>query len=451
MKGRESLNARKLRFFVTSARVRSSRGVDSSVPSPTAHQHELRADRTSAVRDEVLHTLTTLWKNVRTTGLSDRGLSPHPSACAWVVDVAHERPSAVVTSTPAWKHAAAAHVLEIPTVTATEFAHARRTWCCNQGPYPYPHRACCSPRMSASFASLRERVKEERDEDESREQEPRARESSRNKRQDADAETGGQPVKDTKTSSQFARISLNVVDEKQQVRIAQDLRGNQAWSDAGWTREEVWNWPNSISMARLVSGPVLAWMIVQNMWSPALLGLIVAGISDWLDGYVARRMEINSVLGSYLDPVADKVLVGSVALSMAYAGLLHPALVGLVVARDGVLVGGAFVYRAYSLRWQWRNWREYFRINVGGAGKVEPLFISKVNTVLQLGLIIVALLQPALSVEDTFSLVPLLSWSVAGTTTISWACYVYKFLKNPDALAALRYVPPTSGDKKSSH
>nr|XP_011465878.1 PREDICTED: cardiolipin synthase, mitochondrial-like [Fragaria vesca subsp. vesca] len=86
------------------------------------------------------------------------------------------------------------------------------------------------------------------------------------------------------------------------------------------------NLPNLISMAQMVSGPVLRWickMIVNEWYSAAMVGLAVSGASDWLDGYVARRMRINSVVDSYLDPLADKVLIGCVALAMVHKDLLH--------------------------------------------------------------------------------------------------------------------------------
>ncbi|KAL6183826.1 hypothetical protein ACLB2K_045236 [Fragaria x ananassa] len=83
------------------------------------------------------------------------------------------------------------------------------------------------------------------------------------------------------------------------------------------------NLPNLISMAQMVSGPVLRWMIVNEWYSAAMVGLAVSGASDWWDGYVARRMRINSVVDSYLDPLADKVLIGCVALAMVHKDLLH--------------------------------------------------------------------------------------------------------------------------------
>lgn len=207
-----------------------------------------------------------------------------------------------------------------------------------------------------------------------------------------------------------------------------DTKGVNA---SGWSKEEVVNWPNAISISRLLSGPLLAWMITQGLAKSALICLVIAGGSDWLDGYMARRQGINSVLGSYLDPLADKVLVGCVAVSMAYSGLLHPALVALIVARDGALLVGSFVYRAYSLRWQWSGLGEFFKIGKGGVEKVEPLYISKVNMVLQLALVGTALMLPALEMQDTYSLVPILSWSVVATTTLSWAGYGWIYFRRP--------------------
>ncbi|GKV38240.1 hypothetical protein SLEP1_g46175 [Rubroshorea leprosula] len=83
------------------------------------------------------------------------------------------------------------------------------------------------------------------------------------------------------------------------------------------------NLPNLISISRLVSGPFLGWMITNEMYSSAFVGLVLSGATDWLDGYTARKMKINYVVGSYLDPLADKVLIGCVALAMVHNNLLH--------------------------------------------------------------------------------------------------------------------------------
>ncbi|KAH9614006.1 hypothetical protein KSS87_010851 [Heliosperma pusillum] len=204
-------------------------------------------------------------------------------------------------------------------------------------------------------------------------------------------------------------------------------RGN---SGGGGFVESFVNWPNFVSVSRMVSGPVLAWMIVNEWYLPAFVGLAVSGASDWLDGYLARRMGINSVVGSYLDPLADKVLVGCVALAMVENNLLHPGLVGLVVLRDVMLVGGAVYNRASSLSWQWESWYDFFNLDGTRPEKVEPLFISKVNTVFQLILVAAALLQPEFGTTETQPYITYLSCLVASTTVASTASYGVKHLRN---------------------
>ncbi|KAL8032820.1 hypothetical protein ABFX02_13G121900 [Erythranthe guttata] len=194
------------------------------------------------------------------------------------------------------------------------------------------------------------------------------------------------------------------------------------------------NLPNFISFARLLSGPVIGWMIIHDMYSYAFIGLAVSGATDWLDGYVARKMRINSVVGSYLDPLADKVLIGSVALAMVDKDLLHPGLVALVVLRDVALVGGAVYKRASDMDWKWNTWRDFFNLDRANAPKVEPLFISKVNTVFQLALVAAALLQPGFGNEETQLYITYLSWLVASTTVASTAAYGVQHWKNGAAL-----------------
>ncbi|KAF8112127.1 hypothetical protein N665_0066s0005 [Sinapis alba] len=199
--------------------------------------------------------------------------------------------------------------------------------------------------------------------------------------------------------------------------------------EEGGIMESFVNVPNMISMARLASGPVLWWMILNEMYTPAFIGLAVSGASDWLDGYMARRMKIDSVVGSYLDPLADKVLIGCVALAMVQKDLLHPGLVGIVVFRDVALVGGAVYLRALNLDWKWKKWSDFFNLDGASPQKVEPLFISKVNTVFQLALVAGALLQPEFGNPDTQTWITYLSWLVASTTMASTAAYGVQYMK----------------------
>ncbi|EXB88432.1 Cardiolipin synthase [Morus notabilis] len=196
------------------------------------------------------------------------------------------------------------------------------------------------------------------------------------------------------------------------------------------------NLPNMVSMSRLISGPVLGWMIMNERYSAAMVGLAVSGATDWLDGYLARKMGINSVVGSYLDPLADKVLIGCVALAMVQKDLLHPGLVGLVVFRDVALIGGAVYQRASSLGWEWKSWSDFFNFDGTRPQKVEPLFISKLNTVFQLILVAGALLQPEFGTPETQLYITYLSWLVASTTVASTAAYGAQYMRQRSALMA---------------
>ncbi|KAM3333078.1 hypothetical protein ACQJBY_028284 [Aegilops geniculata] len=191
--------------------------------------------------------------------------------------------------------------------------------------------------------------------------------------------------------------------------------------------EKFLNLPNLVSIGRMASGPLIGWMIMNEWYLPAFGTLALSGASDWLDGFLARKMGINSVIGSYLDPLADKVLICCVAVAMVEKELLHPGLVGLVVARDFLLVGGAFYKRASSLGWKWNSWSDFCNLDAIQREKVQPLFISKVNTVFQLMLVAGALLQPEFGTEETQNYITYLGWLVATTTMASTVGYGVKY------------------------
>jgi phosphatidylglycerophosphate synthase len=140
-------------------------------------------------------------------------------------------------------------------------------------------------------------------------------------------------------------------------------------------------------MLRVALSPYVAYKIGVGEYEAAVFTLAFAGALDWADGYIARRVKGQaSVLGSFLDPLADKVLVGCTGLSLAFAGALHPALVFVVVGRDVLLIAGSLLYRAHT-----RTASEPFFSLARVTYKVEPTLISKVNTTLQLGLVVTAL------------------------------------------------------------
>lgn len=94
------------------------------------------------------------------------------------------------------------------------------------------------------------------------------------------------------------------------------------------------NLPNLLALARLLAAPLVAACIVGQAHGLALALLAVAGFTDALDGYLARRFGWSTGLGAYLDPIADKVLLVTVYVSLGMAGLIPPWLVIVVLGRD---------------------------------------------------------------------------------------------------------------------
>ncbi len=124
------------------------------------------------------------------------------------------------------------------------------------------------------------------------------------------------------------------------------------------------NLPNFITLARLLSVPLTVWLMLEGRHLVAFAVFVTAGISDALDGFLARRLNARSVLGGYLDPLADKALLMSVYIVLGYQSHLPSWLVILVVSRDIMIVGGSLLLLVLT---------DDFA--------VDPLVVSKINTV----------------------------------------------------------------------
>src|SRR5277367_6019525 len=92
--------------------------------------------------------------------------------------------------------------------------------------------------------------------------------------------------------------------------------------------------PNLITLARLMLAPLAVERIVAHRFVEAFAVFLIAGISDGIDGYIAKRFDLRSELGAYLDPLADKALLASIYVTLGVIGALAPALPILVVSRD---------------------------------------------------------------------------------------------------------------------
>ncbi|MBV8737887.1 MAG: CDP-alcohol phosphatidyltransferase family protein, partial [Alphaproteobacteria bacterium] len=107
--------------------------------------------------------------------------------------------------------------------------------------------------------------------------------------------------------------------------------------------------PNLISLGRLLLVPLAIWLILGHRYGAAFWIFIVAGISDALDGFIAKHFDRRTRLGALLDPIADKALLVSVYVTLGLANQLWPSLVILVVFRDVMIVGGFLLIQAFAV------------------------------------------------------------------------------------------------------
>jgi cardiolipin synthase len=105
--------------------------------------------------------------------------------------------------------------------------------------------------------------------------------------------------------------------------------------------DRVWTVANGITAVRLAGLPLFVWLMVgPGAYGIAALVLVVVATSDWVDGYVARRFDQVTKLGRVLDPLIDRVLLATAAVTLLVVGFLPVLVVVLVVARDVLLLGG---------------------------------------------------------------------------------------------------------------
>jgi cardiolipin synthase (CMP-forming) len=156
-----------------------------------------------------------------------------------------------------------------------------------------------------------------------------------------------------------------------------------------WIRQ-IQSPPNIITSLRILSTPMVSyWIVVMGQYEFALYGCLVFAASDWIDGWIAREYNMTTVLGTYLDPLADKIWINSLALSLAYVDILPTPLVALWAVRDVILVVGTYQYVAQ------RTETGQSIVNPGTTPlQVKATTISKVNTAFQFLTIFIGLVQP---------------------------------------------------------
>jgi len=170
--------------------------------------------------------------------------------------------------------------------------------------------------------------------------------------------------------------------------------------------------PNLITIFRLILVPIVIVMIMQGRWLTAFVLFVTAGVSDGVDGFIARRYNMHSEFGAYIDPLADKALLVSIYVTLAIVGVLPSWLAIVVVSRDLMIVA------AVVLSWV-----------MARPVTIRPLMVSKLNTAAQIGFAALVLAANAFRVDaspfDEFARV-----AVAGLTIASTGAYLAGWLRH---------------------
>jgi cardiolipin synthase (CMP-forming) len=176
--------------------------------------------------------------------------------------------------------------------------------------------------------------------------------------------------------------------------------------------------PNLLCLLRMGLVPLFIITLVNGDPPKALLIFVVAGVTDALDGFIARFWNQQSLLGAYLDPIADKILLTSAYVVLSIPSLNHGVQIPLwvtilVIARDVLLVVvGLVLYLAAGVR------------------KFPPTILSKINTLLQVMAVVLVLVSGTLPENRFIEMAAMTSlYLVAGLTLASGLDYVYRMAR----------------------
>ncbi len=134
------------------------------------------------------------------------------------------------------------------------------------------------------------------------------------------------------------------------------------------------NIPNLITLLRIILVPVIVILLIQGSFFKALIMFVIAGLSDALDGFLARYLRQQTVLGAYLDPIADKALLASCFVTLSVLHIIPSWLAVIVISRDFIILLGIGVLSIMSI-----------------TVEIRPAFVSKITTAMQLITVLLAL------------------------------------------------------------
>ncbi len=167
------------------------------------------------------------------------------------------------------------------------------------------------------------------------------------------------------------------------------------------------NIPNLLTLVRIILSPLIVILLIQGMFGKALIAFVIAGITDGLDGFLARVLGQQTVLGAYLDPIADKALLASSFITLSVLHIIPGWLTVIVISRDFIILLGISVLSIMSI-----------------PVKIKPLFVSRVTTALQLITVLAALSSRYLPGHVDGAWLPVIYWVTALLTIVSGVGYM---------------------------
>ncbi|HLD95813.1 MAG TPA: CDP-alcohol phosphatidyltransferase family protein [Alphaproteobacteria bacterium] len=176
------------------------------------------------------------------------------------------------------------------------------------------------------------------------------------------------------------------------------------------TQRVIFNLPNGLSLLRAALTLPLCYFVANSHYEWAFYTLILAGLTDWMDGFFARYLNQTSIFGTIIDPLADKIFVGIVFSYLFYLHLIPFYLFALILLRDLAILAGAFVLNFFKKQTTFK-----------------PTGLSKVNTAFQLSYLFFTLYNLAYGEIKFFLTV--LSYAVGMLTVLTWGQYGYLFYK----------------------
>jgi len=172
-------------------------------------------------------------------------------------------------------------------------------------------------------------------------------------------------------------------------------------------KNQFWTAPNQLTLLRLIFIPFVITNVLDDNWQWALALLVLAGLSDALDGWLARILDQRTLLGQYLDPIADKLLLSSLFLVLSIAHKIPWKYTVLVLSRDVcILATSVALYATVGFR------------------DFRPSIFGKINTVCQIGAIFFVVLAQVLVTPSVVALKYVFLYATFGFTLLSGIQYI---------------------------